>query len=245
MQNSVLSLIFPIQSLEKLTDQNNDVSRLISKESNFRKNLLFFGDNSLFKTSLIFQSCLSSANAYPTKEVIYIRKEDFKSIPLFVHNMPKPSNENLLKQIKFKYFQTTDQLIEYLADVHLNQKTPSHIVVEDLVDFLDIHKHEQVDIELDCIRQNLLIGSHIKSVLDYLNTVSNCTGIVGTRQKCEEANRLKYLFDSYCSINTIDKDILYEIVYKNCLDENLEYTLKFENRDSDLCLYNIREDKLK
>lgn len=73
----------------------------------------------------------------------------------------------------------------------------------------------------------------------------NCTCIVGTRQKDEE-NRLKYLFDSYCTINTIDKDILYEIVYKNCQDEKFEYTLKFENRDSDLCLYHIsqREKKL-
>lgn len=64
---------------------------------------------------------------------------------------------------------------------------------------------------------------------------------MGTRQNNEDQNRLKFIFDSYCSINTIDKDILYEIVYKSHLDENFEYTLKFENRDSDLHLYNIKQ----
>lgn len=70
-----------------------------------------------------------------------------------------------------------------------------------------------------------------------------CSCIVGTKQKHEDENHLKYIFDSFCSINTIDKDILYEIVYKSHLDENFEYSLKFENRDSDLLLYNINQNE--
>lgn len=103
MENSILSLIFPIQSIEKLTDKQYEICILKNEQLNFEKSLLFFGENSIFKTSLLFQSCLSSANSDLTKEIIYIRKDDLKSIPLFVHNMPKPCDENLLKQIKFKF----------------------------------------------------------------------------------------------------------------------------------------------
>lgn len=105
MKNTILSLIFPIQSIEKLTNECQKLTDLFeNKDSSFQKSLLFFGENSLFKTSLLFQSCLSAANADSNREIIYIRKEDLKSIPFFVHNMPKPSNQNLLKQIKFKLF---------------------------------------------------------------------------------------------------------------------------------------------
>lgn len=63
--------------------------------------------------------------------------------------------------------------------------------------------------------------------------------IVGTRQLDGNKSRLKDLFDSYCMIKTIDKDILYEVIYKNSNDENHEFNLKFENRETNLCLYNV------
>ena len=52
-----------------------------------------------YRSSLLFQACLSAALC--NREVIFICKDQFQCLPLFVHNMPKP-DENLLKLIKFK-----------------------------------------------------------------------------------------------------------------------------------------------
>ena len=48
----------------------------------------------------MFQACVSMA--YSQREVVYIRKSPLTTLPLFVHNMPRP-NGALLKLIKFKY----------------------------------------------------------------------------------------------------------------------------------------------
>lgn len=52
------------------------------------------------------------------------------------------------KYIKIKsfsrYFQKAEQLIDFLADIHLDQKPPSHLIIEDLTEFIDIQKNEQV-----------------------------------------------------------------------------------------------------
>ncbi|CAF0935698.1 unnamed protein product [Brachionus calyciflorus] len=237
MFNSILSLIFPIQSIQKLIANEDDKKLLENIETEiFTKSLLFLGDNSLFKTSLLFQSCLSSASSNRSKDAVYICKQELSSLPLFVHNMPKPDSGDLLKQIKFKYLKTSEELIEYFAGIHLNKSAPSIIVIEDIIDYINIQKYEQ---ELDCIRQSMLLSAHIKSAIDFLNLSNDCVCIIGSRQCDEENNRLKQIFDSVCCVKTIDKDILYELNYKNCTNPSREFRLKFENRDSDLCLYNI------
>lgn len=47
---------------------------------------------------------------------------------------------------KIRYFLTSDDLIEYFAGIHMNKRLPSIIVIEDLVDYIDIQKCEQVRI---------------------------------------------------------------------------------------------------
>jgi hypothetical protein len=131
MKNSLLSLIFPFHGLAKLaeTDENKESAIKSFEEFNSKtkmpRSLILFAENSVYnlfyiqllssllalinsrniilrvKTSLQFQACLSAVQS--RRDAVYITKEKFKSLPLFVHNMPKPDMDGL-NSIKFVYF---------------------------------------------------------------------------------------------------------------------------------------------
>jgi len=122
---------------------------------------------------LLFQACISAAKS--KKESVFICKDSFTRLPYFVHNMPRADQENLnLIRFKFlsyelftviqsklnsliilnRYFQNSEELIGYLAQIHMEQNLPSIIAIDNLQNYIDFSKHEQV-IHITSFKNNL------------------------------------------------------------------------------------------
>jgi hypothetical protein len=122
--------------------------------------------------SLLFQACLSATQL--KRNVVYICTKQIQTLPLFVHNMPKPDAISL-ELIKFKYLETSDELIEYLASLRLEASSslPCMLVIQNIHDYID----ERLEDKIEKNQKISQISSHFAEAVYYINTRSYCIGL--------------------------------------------------------------------
>ncbi len=105
-----------------------------------------------------------------------------QSLPLFVHNMPKPDATSL-ELIKFKYLKTTDELIDYLAGLRLEATSllPCMLLIQNINDYIDQ--------TLETVEKNQKITqicTHFAEAVSYINMRSYCIGLASNVQLNKE-----------------------------------------------------------
>ncbi len=88
--------------------------------------------------------------------------------------MPKPDAISL-ELIKFKYLETSDELIEYLASLRLEASSslPCMLVIQNIHDYID----ERLEDKIEKNQKISQISSHFAEAVYYINTRSYCIGL--------------------------------------------------------------------
>ncbi|XP_013384546.1 uncharacterized protein LOC106154661 isoform X2 [Lingula anatina] len=91
--------------------------------------LLLSGDHNVGKTCLLFQAAVSHASE--ECHVTYICPSPLSSLPAPVHGMPSPEAK-VLQNLKFLYMSSTDELVEYLSELHTSPVVSQVLILDDL-----------------------------------------------------------------------------------------------------------------
>ncbi|CAH1798935.1 unnamed protein product [Owenia fusiformis] len=119
---AVLNRMFPVSSKDMKSEQ--DIRDQLPESSA----IVVLGDRDCFKTSILFQCGLSFAA--DGKLVTYICRQPFVTMPIKVHGLPAPS-PHTMKNLNFQYVYSTDELIRYLGNIHLQGEPPTVIIIDD------------------------------------------------------------------------------------------------------------------
>lgn len=106
------------------------------------------GPSRCCKTSLMFQAAVKILKHHPGEDhtILILRPDVIKYPPHHVHQMDQ-ANSRIARQILIQYFDSADQLMEYLAGYYINEYPPLAIIIDDLDGFStkNVIKNRYVD----------------------------------------------------------------------------------------------------
>eukprot|EP00794_Sanderia_malayensis_P011905 gene11905-13139_t len=134
---------------------------LINDTDKNNRALLLAGPSKSARTSFLFEVAFTHATA--GQKVLFISPRKIANLPCLLSNREQPSNE-ILSRINIVYLTEKNQIIEFMASVHLNYKDPIDLVLVDDAD----------DFYLNQDKRNQLISqakvlSFISDAVYYLN----------------------------------------------------------------------------